>query len=82
MPIKTAGRLRGNMEYLEDRWRVQIQPITFKYAFLDYKTDNLMFTDSSQAKLRDKYLKVRVRYDGKKYVMVNAIKTNYTVSYA
>lgn len=80
MTIKTAGRMRGNMEYLEDRWRVQIQPIAFKYA---YKSgENLKLTDSTQTKIRDKYLKIRVRYDGKQYVMVNAIKTNYTISHA
>ena len=80
MPIKTAGRMRGNMEYLEDRWRIQIQPIAFKYAFAN--GGKLAFTDSIQSKIRDKYLKIRVRYDGKQYVMVNAIKTNYTISYA
>ena len=80
MPIKTAGRMRGNMEYLEDRWRVQIQPITFKYAFVDKNT--LKYTNAAQSKIRDKYLKIRVRYDGTQYVMVNAIKTNYTISYA
>ena len=80
MPIKTAGRMRGNMEYLEDRWRVQIQPITFKYAFVSKNT--LKHTDAVQSKIRDKYLKIRVRYDGKQYVMVNAIKTYFTVSYA
>ena len=80
MTIKTAGRMRGNMEYLEDRWRVQIQPLTFKYAYAN--GGKLAFTDSVQSKIRDKYLKIRVRYDGKQYVMVNAIKTNYTISYA
>ena len=80
MPIKTAGRMRGNMEYLEDRWKVQIQPITFKYAYVDKNT--LKYTNSVQSKIRDKYLKIRVRYDGKQYVMVNAIKTYFTVSYA
>jgi len=80
MPIKTAGRMRGNMEYLEDRWRVQIQPIAFKYAYVDKNT--LKYTNSVQSKIRDKYLKIRVRYDGKQYVMVNAIKTYFTVSYA
>jgi hypothetical protein len=33
-------------------------------------------------KIRDKYLKVRVRYDGKQYVIVNAIRTYFTISYA
>lgn len=78
--IADLGRLRGNMEYLEDCWNVQIQPVTFQYAFVDNNT--LKYTNAAQAKIRDKYLKTRVRYDGTQYVMVNAVKTNYTISYA
>jgi hypothetical protein len=80
LPIKKFGRLRGNMEYLEDAWDIQIQPIVIKYAYL--KNNELTLSEARQAKIRDKYLKVRVRYDGTKYVIVNAIKTYYTVSYA
>lgn len=80
LPIKKFGRLRGNMEYLEDAWDIQIQPIVIKYAYL--KNNELTLSEAKQAKIRDKYLKVRVRYDGTKYVIVNAIKTYYTVSYA
>ena len=80
LPIAKIGRLRGNMEYLEDCWNVQIQPLTFKYAYAG--ENNLETTGAMQTKIRDKYLKIRVRYDGKQYVMVNAIKTNYTISYA
>ncbi len=32
--IKTLGRMRGNMQYLEDFWNVEIRPINFKYAYL------------------------------------------------
>ena len=80
LPIKKVGRLRGNIEYLEDCWNVQIQPLTFKYAYVSEGV--LKYTNANQSKIRDKYLKIRVRYDGKQYVMVNAIKTNYTISYA
>ena len=80
MPIKTVGRMRGNMEYLEDRWRVQIQPITFKYAYIDKNT--LKYTNAVQSKIRDKYLKIRVRYDGTQYAIINGIKTYYRISHA
>lgn len=80
LSITDVGRLRGNLHYLEDSWNVQIQPPSFKYAFVRGK--ELDFTSATQTKVRDKYLKIRVRYDGKQYVMVNAIKTNYTISYA
>ena len=32
--------------------------------------------------VRDKYVKIRVRYDGKKYAIVNAVKTYFTISYS
>jgi hypothetical protein len=80
LPITKFGRLRGNMAYVEDAWNVQIQPLAIKYAYL--KNNLLTLSDAKQAKIRDKYLKVRVRYDGKQYVIINAIKTYFTVSYA
>lgn len=83
LPIKKFGRLRGNMEYLEDAWDVQIQPASIKYAYLKQATDTeISLSDAKQMKIRDKYLKVRVRYDGKNYVIVNAIRTYFTISYA
>jgi hypothetical protein len=29
VPIKSNGRLRGNSNYIEDRWKIQIPSITF-----------------------------------------------------
>lgn len=31
--VKKYGRLRGNMEYLEDLWDVEIRPIQFKWCY-------------------------------------------------
>ena len=78
--ISKVGRLRGNMAYLEDSWDVQIQPIAIKYAYI--KNNELALSDAKQMKIRDKYLKVRVRYDGTQYAIINAIKTYFTISYA
>lgn len=77
--ISKVGRMRGNLEYLEDRWRVQIQPISFDNAYIN--GEELGKVGAEQAKIRDKYLKIRVRYDGTQYIVVNAIKTKYTISY-
>lgn len=74
------ARLRGNMQYVEDAWDVQIQPITFKYAYLS--SGNLAYSNSTEMKIRDKYLKVRIKYNGEKYAIINAIKTLFTLSYA
>ena len=80
LTVRKFGRLRGNMDYLEDSWDVQIQPLTINYAYL--KANELKLSEAKQMKLRDKYLKVRIRYDGTQYAIISAIKTQFTLSYA
>ena len=79
--ISDVGRMRGNMEYIEDAWDVQIQSPAIKYAYIN-KNDELAYSDAKQFKLRDKYIKIKVRYDGTQYAIVNGIKTYYRISYA
>ena len=74
------GRRRGNMQYLEDSWDVQIQPITFKYIYLNGGV--VQYTNLNEMKIRDKYIKIRVKYDGTEYAIINALKTLFTISYA
>ncbi len=33
-------------------------------------------------RIRDKYIKIRVKYDGTQYAIINALKTLFTISYA
>ena len=80
LTLQKFGRLRGNMEYLEDCWDVQISPPAIKFAYILNNTITL--TEAKQMRIRDKYLKVRVRYDGTKYAIINGIRTQYTISYA
>ena len=47
--LSKVGRLRGNMEYVEDAWDVQIQPLSVKYAYVDHN-NNLMLSEPKQAK--------------------------------
>ena len=44
--------------------------------------NKLELSEARQMKLRDKYLKVRIRYDGTQYAIISAIKTQFTLSYA
>lgn len=80
LTVRKFGRLRGNMDYLEDSWEVQIQPLTINYAYL--KANELELSEAKQMKLRDKYLKVRIRYDGTQYAIISAVKTQFTLSHA
>jgi len=77
--MKSVGRLKGNMQYVEDFWDIQIQPITFSYCYI--KEGNLVILNQSEMKIRDKYIKIRVKYDGNNYAIINAIKNLYTLSY-
>lgn len=81
LDIAEVGRIRGNMRYVEDFWDVQIQPIKFKYAYLDGEGE-LAMTNNSEMRIRDKYVKIRVVYDGYDYAIINALRTFFTISYA
>ena len=78
--LKKWGRVKGNMQYCEDSWDVQIQPISFKYAYI--KDGLLAKTSLNEMKIRDKYIKIRVKYSGTQYAIINALRTLFTISYA
>ena len=78
--IRRVGRAKGNMQYLEDLWDVEIRPITFKYAYVD--NNQLLFTQQKETRHRDKYLKVKVCYSGENLAVIQAIQTTFDFSYA
>ena len=123
----TKGRIRGNMQYKEDKWHVQINPLNIvqknetQWTNLDGKVTNCVPVELKQnplpsdildpttmqvpssfsegqgrgyvvwnweesqmreAKIKDKWLKVRVRYKGNKLAIITAIRTLYSISYS
>ena len=121
------------MQYNEDRWNVQINPINIRYKnepewkvppivttnspnpeqqltakgnslyinenliqdenlFPDIlnnqgyinknQLDTTTWNSTNQVKLRDKYLKVRIRYSGKELAIIQAVQTLFRISYA
>jgi len=74
--LKQVGRLRGNMHYLEDSWRVEIKPHVFN------KTDTLGNSKQIESRIRDKYCRIRVRYSGTKLALITALRTLYNTSNA
>lgn len=116
------GRLWGNMQYKEDKWYVQINPINLIQCNEDkWPTDNngiekvpieisksLVSEDDpikvhiddlnkalnniqrsttnweeireNQYKLKDKYIKIRIRYSGEKTAIIYGLKTLYSIS--
>lgn len=77
--MKKYGRVRGNMQYLEDSWKVEIRPIQFQWA---YKVDGEITKKKLETKNRDKYLKVKIRYSGEDLAIITAVATLFDESYA
>lgn len=124
-----GGRMRGNMQYKEDKWDVQINPINLvqrnedqsewtnvygngkdKMVPAEYNLFNPpkdLYDDegnikpvnlppewkrniiswgisdklNKEVKLKDKFIKIRVRYSGKDLAIISALKTLYSISY-
>lgn len=129
------GRLRGNMDFIEDNWYIQIPPINFyqknelqwkvgkegawypplnltnnplpnDMSVLEIKTENdipkelvklgygvnvdsfdttkweTISNHRKESKIKDKVMKIKIRYAGDKLVYVTALKTIYNISYA
>ena len=79
--VRKYGRVRGNMEYLEDLWDVEIRPIKFQWIYKD-SNNTLQRKDNKETKHRDKYIKVRVRYSGEDLALIQQIYTIFDESYA
>ena len=123
----TKGRMRGNMQYKEDKWHVQINPLNIvqknepQWTNLDgnptncvpvelkqnplpsdvldprtmqvpssfgkgqgrgYVVWNWQESQIKEVKIKDKWLKVRIRYKGNKLAIITAIRTLYSISYS
>lgn len=65
--IEQYGRRLGNIQYKEDSWYTNIEPI---------------ICNNQSARIRDKFIKIRVRYSGEDQVIITALKTLFTLSYS
>lgn len=125
--LKTYGRLNGNMDYLEDKWYMQIPSINYSQkneeawnvgdnnypplnvvnnplpesmpnsitisddnipsnlTSLGYDItglDTTKWTSIKETRIRDKYVRIKIRYSGDDLAIIYALKTLYTISYA
>ena len=127
--LNTEGRLRGNMQYNEDKWLVQINPINIRQTNeQDWSLGDLLGRSTSSdkipielgqspipdevlekgnitkedipenskdraivvwnnieeqsVKVKDKWMKVRIRYSGNKLAVITAIQTLFSISYS
>lgn len=65
-------RRLGNAEYVDDFWRIMINPLKFKIAENVYK----------DSRIRDKYCRIRIKYKGNNPAIITGLKTLYTQSYS
>lgn len=82
---KNTRRRIGNMQYLEDQWRVEIKPSRFnkmsEVKNTDTITSGLQF-QVKESRIRDKYCKIRISYTGNKLAIISAVNTLYSQSFA
>ena len=123
---KANGRLNGNMDYLEDKWLIQIPSINYRqknendwivsnkgaYPKIvlsqlwpdesinlgeippqlkelygnDKEIADIISTEdwkyAAETRLRDKFIKIKIRYKGDQLAFIQALKTLYLISYA
>ena len=65
--MEVEGRRNGNIQYKEDSWYTTIEPIIY---------------DNKSARIRDKFIKIRVKYSGEDQVLISTLKTLFTLSYS
>ena len=89
--VKQYGKRLGNIEYKEDKWNVVVTPIYFRkktgkvLSEEDGKVTEIELMKSntlSSTRIRDKWIKVRIKYKGDKLVVISAIQSLLSLSYA
>lgn len=89
----------GNIQYKEDSWYTNIEPLRYNEKLNDPKyrsfyqdptnpdsaptDENFKSTDKfASTKLRDKWIKIRIKYPGDQLAIVNGVITSQNISYA
>lgn len=77
--IETFGRRLGNIQYKEDSWYTTVEPIIHDVIINNLEaTNNEIIAGSGTYKstrIRDKWVKIRVRYTGEDLAIITAIRT-------
>lgn len=72
------GRRLGNIHYKEDSWYLTVEPIKFDPKFEAESSD--LKVKWNNARIRDKFAKVRIKYSGEDLVIITAIKNLFSLS--
>ena len=79
--LETYGRRLGNIQYKEDGWYTNIEPLRYNANLKNPKIRVYSKTDPFvSAKLRDKWIKIRIK--GDRLAIVNGVTTFENISYS
>ena len=73
---KFYGLRKGNLQYKEDMWEVQISSLKVEYV------NKSNIRKVIETKIRDKYCRIRIKYAGSQMAIITALQTIYTLSYS
>lgn len=78
------GIIKGNIQYKEDGWYLNIEPIIYDLAInkIDPTKEIEPSNKYGSAKLKDKWLRVKIKYSGDQLAIINAVSTTENISYA
>lgn len=77
--METFGRRLGNIHYKEDAWYFVFDPIIFDEN-INSQTVEQTSPKWKQVPLRDKWLKVRIKYKGDQLAIITALNTIYRLT--
>lgn len=77
--IETFGRRLGNIQYKEDSWYTTVEPIIHDAIInnLEATNDEIIAGSGTykSTRIRDKWVKIKVRYTGEDLAIITAIRT-------
>ena len=80
---ETYGVRLGNIQYKEDGWYTNIEPLRYNAKLNNQNATDFSDTDKfASAKIRDKWIKVRIKYFGDKLAIIGGVTTFENISYA
>ena len=80
---ESYGVRLGNIQYKEDGWYMNIDPLRYNVNLKNPTVTEFASSDQfASARLRDKWVKIRIKYTGDQLALINAVTTFETLSYA
>jgi hypothetical protein len=73
--LETYGRRLGNIHYVDDSWYTTVEPLIYDAHINDPNSNHNEVPVWKSTRIRDKWIKIRVRYTGEDLAIIAAIKS-------